>query len=327
MKSGSKSVGSSPKRPSPQLGLLGSVQKDVGDDRNPYFRADTIDFKKWDSQLEKHLAKALSIGRKDGSKMEEWEIDLGKLEMGEVVDHGSYGSVYKGVYDHQDVAVKVLDWGEDGHASAAKISALRASFRQEVAVWHKLDHPNITKFIGASMGASDLKIPSRNDTNPPQNPIVHRDLKTENLLLDSNRTLKIAGFEVARVEAQNPSDMTGETGTLGCMAPEVLDGKPYNRKCDVYSFGICSWEIYCCDMPYADLSFAEVSSAVVHKHSEVLSELVFEHFEEVLGRESGKALEAIDTGKGGGMIKPSAVFAFTVAVVLDLLRHRHYEGI
>lgn len=41
------------------------------------------------------------------------------------------------------------------------------------------------------------------------------------MLLDSNRTLKIADFGVARVEAQNPRDMTGETGTLGYMAPEV----------------------------------------------------------------------------------------------------------
>lgn len=52
--------------------------------------------------------------------------------------------------------------------------------------------------------------------------IVHRDVKTENMLLDANRTLKIADFGVARVEAQNPRDMTGETGTLGYMAPEVI---------------------------------------------------------------------------------------------------------
>ena len=51
--------------------------------------------------------------------------------------------------------------------------------------------------------------------------IVHRDVKTENMLLDATRTLKIADFGVARVEAQNPRDMTGETGTLGYMAPEV----------------------------------------------------------------------------------------------------------
>ena len=51
--------------------------------------------------------------------------------------------------------------------------------------------------------------------------IVHRDVKTENMLLDKTRTLKIADFGVARVEASNPNDMTGETGTLGYMAPEV----------------------------------------------------------------------------------------------------------
>ncbi|KAK1371550.1 hypothetical protein POM88_037642 [Heracleum sosnowskyi] len=61
------------------------------------------------------------------------------------------------------------------------------------------------------------------------------------MLLDYSRNLKIADFGVARVEAQNPKDMTGETGMLGYMAPEVLDGKPYNR------------------------NFAEVSSAVVRQ--------------------------------------------------------------
>ncbi|CAN1270957.1 Serine/threonine-protein kinase STY13 [Linum perenne] len=281
-----------------------------------FFRADKIDFKSWDIQLEKHLSRAWSRDREVvQSRKEEWEIDLGKLDIRHVIAHGTYGTVYRGNYDGQDVAVKVLDWGEDGIATAAETAALRSSFRQEVAVWHKLDHPNVTKFVGASMGTSNLKIPNSNDGNNSipsraccvvveylpggtlkkflirnrrkklafkvviqlaldlsrglnylhSKKIVHRDVKTENMLLDSQRTLKIADFGVARVEAQNPRDMTGETGTLGYMAPEVLDGKPYNRKCDVYSFGICLWEIYCCDMPYPDLSFAEISSAVVRQ--------------------------------------------------------------
>lgn len=65
--------------------------------------------------------------------------------------------------------------------------------------------------------------------------IVHRDVKTENMLLDGHGTLKIADFGVARVEAQNPSDMTGETGTLGYMAPEVLT-KPSH-------FSLLTWYI------------------------------------------------------------------------------------
>ena len=62
------------------------------------------------------------------------------------------------------------------------------------------------------------------------------------MLLDKTRTVKIADFGVARVEASNPNDMTGETGTLGYMAPEVcsfylllldnfltLTSKPYKK--------------------------------------------------------------------------------------------------
>jgi hypothetical protein len=43
--------------------------------------------------------------------------------------------------------VKLLDWGEDGHRSEQDIAALRAAFSTEVSVWHKLDHPNVTKVL------------------------------------------------------------------------------------------------------------------------------------------------------------------------------------
>lgn len=364
-------------------GGMNSKMKGAGNQssKDMIFRADRIDLKSLDAQLEKHLSRVWSRNTNETKRpREEWEIDLAKLDLRYIVAHGAYGTVYRGTYDTQDVAVKVLDWGEDGVATAAETAALRASFRQEVAVWHKLDHPNVTKFVGASMGTSNLKIPSKNsstdnqETHPSRaccviveflpggtlkqyliknrrkklaykvvvqlaldlsrglsylhsKKIVHRDVKTENMLLDGSRNLKIADFGVARVEAMNPSDMTGETGTLGYMAPEVLDGKPYNRTCDVYSFGICLWEIYCCDMPYPDLSFADVSSAVVRQNlrpemprccPSAMANIMRKCWDANPNKrpemdEVVKMLEALDTSKGGGMIpddQASGCFCF-----------------
>ncbi|KAL9239693.1 hypothetical protein vseg_013992 [Gypsophila vaccaria] len=365
-----------PEKRDANLKSLASNGVDIGSmsAKNMFVRGDQIDFQKWDVMLEKHLSRVWSREGDVNTKKEEWEIELAKLDLKNVIAHGTYGSVYKAVYDGQDVAVKVLDWGEDGMATAAQTANLRESFRNEVAVWHKLDHPNVTKFIGASMGTSNLIIPVSSSSNNGRDAlpsraccvvveylaggtlknylirnrrrklaikvviqlaldlsrglsylhskkIVHRDVKTENMLLDTSRTLKIADFGVARVEAQNPRDMTGETGTLGYMAPEVLDGKPYNRKCDVYSFGICLWEIYCCDMPYPDLSFADVSYAVVRQNLRpdvprccpaALGSIMRKcwdanpekrpNMDEVV-----RLLEGVDTSKGGGMIPDDQV--------------------
>ncbi|KAK1279344.1 Serine/threonine-protein kinase HT1 [Acorus gramineus] len=283
-----------------------------------FLRADQIDLKSLDEQLERHLSRAwtmekntnnnngssnnnidMSISssnnssfnfRRDGEmegkgnersrRREEWEIDPSKLIVKGVIARGTFGTVHRGVYDNMDVAVKLLEWGEEGNRTETELASLRSAFTQEVAVWHKLDHPNVTKggalksfliknrrkklaFRVVVQVALDL---ARGLSYLHSKKIVHRDVKTENMLLDKTHTIKIADFGVARVEASNPNDMTGETGTLGYMAPEVLNGNPYNRKCDVYSFGICLWEIYCCDMPYPDLSFSEVTSAVVRQN-------------------------------------------------------------
>ncbi|KAL0335718.1 UNVERIFIED_CONTAM: Serine/threonine-protein kinase STY13 [Sesamum radiatum] len=358
-----------------------------------FVRADQIDLKSLDEQLERHLNRVLTMEKNKKKNQEdysnsavaavaipifaapaatttarrqrhEWEIDPSKLIIKGVIARGTFGTVHRGVYDGQDVAVK-LDWGEEGHRTEAEIASLRAAFTQEVVVWHKLDHPNVTKFIGATMGSPELNIQTENGhIGMPSNiccvvveylpggnlksyliknrrkklaykvvvqmaldlarglsylhsqKIVHRDVKTENMLLDKSRTVKIADFGVARVEASNPNDMTGETGTLGYMAPEVLNGNPYNRKCDVYSFGICLWEIYCCDMPYPDLSFSEVTSAVVRQNLRPeIPRCCPSSLANVMKRcwdanpdkrpemdEVVTMLEAIDTSKGGGMI-------------------------
>ncbi|GFP86543.1 serine/threonine-protein kinase ht1 [Phtheirospermum japonicum] len=293
--------------------------------KNMVVRADKIDLRNLDLQLEKqNFSRVWSKSTELQKPKEVWEIDPSKLEIRYFVARGTYGTVFRGTYDTQDVAVKLLDWGADD-METTQANAQRASFKQEVSVWHQLDHPNVTRnflfrnrkkklpFKTVIQLALDL---SRGLSYLHSKKIVHRDVKAENMLLDTQRTLKIADFGVARVEAQNPADMTGETGTLGYMAPEVLDKMPYNRKCDVYSFGICLWEIYCCDLPYTDVSFAGVSSSVVKNNLRPsIPRCCPSSLANIMKRcwdanpdkrpemdEVVKMLEAIDTSKGGGMI-------------------------
>ncbi|MCD7464561.1 hypothetical protein HAX54_052989 [Datura stramonium] len=80
--------------------------------------------------------------------------------------------------------------------------------------------------------------------------IAHRDVKTENLLVDKTGRVKIIDFGIS-TEFFAPI-IVGRTGTIGYMAPEVLSDPSYDHKCDVYSFGICLWEMYTCLDPYPE---------------------------------------------------------------------------
>lgn len=71
------------------------------------FRADKIDLKSLDVQLEKHLSRVWSSNLEKQNQQrpkEVWEIDPLKLEIKYLVAKGTYGTVYRGTYDNQDVA-------------------------------------------------------------------------------------------------------------------------------------------------------------------------------------------------------------------------------
>lgn len=136
-----------------------------------FVRADRIDLKSLDEQLQRHLSRAWTMEKQKSNKGEgdreipikhAWEIDPSKLIIKTVIARGTFGTVHRGIYDGQDVAVKLLDWGEEGQRSQAEVSSVRTAFSQEVSVWHRLDHPNVTKFIGAAMGTQDLNIQTEN---------------------------------------------------------------------------------------------------------------------------------------------------------------------
>lgn len=86
-------------------GSVNSKVKGTGSlsSKDMLFRADKIDLKSLDMQLEKHLSWVWSRNESLRPK-EEWEIDLSKLDMRNLIAQGTYGSVYRGTYDNQEVA-------------------------------------------------------------------------------------------------------------------------------------------------------------------------------------------------------------------------------
>ena len=88
-----------------------------------------------------------------------------------------------------------------------------------------------------------------------QNQVVHRDLAARNILMDSETEVKISDFGMSRnVEDYYTSSRTG-VWPLKWYAPECIYESKFTSKSDVWSFGVCSWEILSHGKkPYAEFS-------------------------------------------------------------------------
>jgi serine/threonine protein kinase len=94
--------------------------------------------------------------------------------------------------------------------------------------------------------------------------ILHRDLKSENILLGEDMSVKVADFGISCLESQCGSGK-GFTGTYRWMAPEMIKEEHHTRKVDVYSFGIVMWEILTALVPFSDMTPEQAAVAVALK--------------------------------------------------------------
>lgn len=103
------------------------------------------------------------------------------------------------------------------------------------------------------------------------NLIVYRDLKPDNLGFDANGVLKLFDFGLAkRLDPEHKTHdglyfLTGNTGSLRYMAPEVALGEPYSQLVDSYSFAILFWQICSLQTPYAGFSTRMHAEKVVRE--------------------------------------------------------------
>ncbi|KAK9699549.1 hypothetical protein RND81_08G180500 [Saponaria officinalis] len=228
------------------------------------------------------------------TNFEEWTIDLRKLYMGDAFAQGAFGKLYRGTYEGEEVAIKILERPENDDEKA---QLMEQQFQQEVMMLATLKHQNIVRFIGACRkpmvwcivteyakgGSVRQFLTKRHNRSVPLKiavkqaldvargmeyvhgfGLIHRDLKSDNLLIFGDKSIKIADFGVARIEVQTEG-MTPETGTYRWMAPEMIQHRPYTQKVDVYSFGIVLWELITGMLPFQNMTAVQAAFAVVNK--------------------------------------------------------------
>jgi len=97
--------------------------------------------------------------------------------------------------------------------------------------------------------------------------ILHRNIKSENVLLDENMKAKIADFELSVIKTQSKltsRDRNDVNGTLLWKAPETFFmGNTYSEKSDIYSLGVVFWEIASCEIPYRGFDSEEIRDYVI----------------------------------------------------------------
>ncbi|KAH7479874.1 hypothetical protein KRP22_010090 [Phytophthora ramorum] len=222
----------------------------------------------------------------------EWKLDLNEVRLEKAVGSGRSGSTYSAWWRGTHVAAKIVDSSTNTQALGEE---LLNEFHREVAVVSKLRHPNIVLFLGAAINPpryclvfefmengtlTDLIRARRgpidffrlaSEMAMGMNylhlcSIMHRDLKSGNVLIDSHGTAKISDFGLSCVlEIGSSSDLTAETGTYRWMAPEVIRHEPYSSKADVYSFGIVLWELLARDQPFRGLTPIQAAFAVARQ--------------------------------------------------------------
>ncbi|EER95467.1 serine/threonine-protein kinase EDR1 [Sorghum bicolor] len=227
--------------------------------------------------------------RLDFDDVSECEIPWEDLVIGERIGLGSYGEVYRADWNGTEVAVKkFLD--QDFYGDALD------EFRSEVRIMRRLRHPNIVLFMGAVTRPPNLSIVSEylprgslykilhrpnclidekrrikmaldvakgmNCLHTSVPTIVHRDLKSPNLLVDNNWNVKVCDFGLSRLKHSTFLSSKSTAGTPEWMAPEVLRNEQSNEKCDVYSFGVILWELATLRMPWSGMNPMQVVGAV-----------------------------------------------------------------
>jgi len=200
-----------------------------------------------------------------------WEIDPADLSVEQSLGTGASGEVFKGTYLNQTVAIKMLYLRGNPEKETEE-------FIKEFSILVNVKSPYIVKFYGASLShklcmvmeyceygslynvlhdpevewhwnfsfqvVSEIikGIQALHHNDPP---IIHRDLKTLNVVVTEEKHCKLADFGLSRFDTSTNLDSLKKfKGTYEYIAPEAYFNHRSTKYSDIYSVGIIMWEIF-----------------------------------------------------------------------------------
>lgn len=213
----------------------------------------------------------------------DWEIDMTDIKIVKRADGsdwelgtGNFGKVMRGVRnDVQPVAIKTM---------FRRDLAMEEAFIREIAMMKYISRDrNIVQFYGACiqtnnlllvaelMEGGDLRMSLNTDKDGTflwynkgksvavdiarglaflhANKVIHRDMKSKNVLMTRDGTAKIGDVGMAKIMTDGSLTRDGALGTMAWAAPELLLGEKCTEKVDIYSLGVVLWEIVTQEIP------------------------------------------------------------------------------
>ena len=227
-----------------------------------------------------------------------------QLQLDEVLGRGGGGIVYKATYHGEEVAAKVVDL--HGLPIMAR-GVVLDNVHREVTLMTRLHSPRIVRIIGicecadeqelivimtlARGGSLRQQLDAAADSGAPldvqraikqmhdaavgmaflhSKSVLHRDVKSANLLLDENGRVLVSDFGISK-QSSNATTTMGAggggsvKGSAPWMAPEAHEGEPTTAAGDVFGFAVVMWEIMSRQTPWEGKQLSQIVRFVCDK--------------------------------------------------------------